>query len=81
MRAHRHRLIALLSALLVLAALPALVLAIPPDGPPGQGLGKVKAPKVPKIEVTLEGSVASTTADRSAYLERKCGLVFPLMAP
>ena len=63
MRAHRHRLVAVLSALLLLAALPALVLAIPPDGPPGQGLGKGKAPKVPNVEVTLEGTVASTTAD------------------
>lgn len=60
MRAHRHRLAAVLSALLILGALPALVLAIPPDGPPGQGLGKVKAPKV---EVTLEGTVASATAE------------------
>lgn len=61
MQAHRHRpLAAVMTAILMLVALPALTLAIPPDGPPGQGLGKVKAPKV---EVTLEGVVASATAD------------------
>lgn len=63
MYAHRHRLAALLTALLLLAALPALTLAVPPDGPPGQGLGKEKPPKPPKVEVTLEGSVASVADD------------------
>lgn len=62
MRAHRLRPPAvLLAALLVLAALPALTLAVPPDGPPGQGLGKEKAPKV---EVTLEGTIESATDDK-----------------
>ncbi|MEO8511812.1 MAG: hypothetical protein ABI534_11315 [Chloroflexota bacterium] len=59
MHAHRHRsLAAALTALLVLTALPTLTLAVPPDGPPGQGLAMLKAPKV---EVTLEGSIGSTT--------------------
>jgi hypothetical protein len=62
MRAHRRPPItSLLAAIALVSLLPALTLAVPPDGPPGQ---RKDREKTPKVEVTLDGTLASTTDDK-----------------
>ncbi len=55
----RLRPVVALLALVLFAALPAVTLAVPPDGPPGQ-----KKVKVPKVEVTLQGTVESAPDEK-----------------